>query len=132
MTTHQGPFVLLRLVSRKWNPSPHEIYVLPELTDREYQALRKAEGMNWDDAYALLGEDDERNKQGEAYVLVSYYLGEYEKDDCEDMDLYEPFRDECRKVYEQWDSYRRDSSLLAVNEEYGGSIKAVFTIDNSQ
>lgn len=126
MLTHQGPFLLLRLRSREFFESPYTAYVIPELTEEQYQSLRKAEGLCEED----ISVDPTELGLKESYVLISYYLSELEGDSYLIWNLSEEFGEKCLSIQGDWLRYEK-SSLLSVNANYYGSIKEVFTIDHS-
>ena len=126
MSIHQGPFLLLRLRSREFFETPYTAYVIPGLSDEEYQCLRKSDGLHQEDIAPVSTEKSVR----EAYVMISYYLSEYEGDDYLVWNLSDEFGEKCISIEGNWLRYEK-RSLLSVNADYYGSIKEVFTIDHS-
>jgi len=126
MCSQQGPFLLLRLRSTEYFEKPYTAYVIPEITDELYQYLRKAEGLHQEDIADVSTEKSMR----EAYVMISYYLSEYEGDDYLIWNLSEEFGEKCISIEGNWLRYEK-GSLLSVNANYYDSIKETFTIDHS-
>jgi len=126
MIIHQGPFLLLRLRSREYFEKPYTAYVIPELTDEQYQYLRKSEGLHQEDIADVSTEKSMR----EAYVMICYYLSELERDDYLIWNLSEEFGEKCISIKGNWLRYEK-SSLLSVNADHCGTIMEVFTVDHS-
>jgi hypothetical protein len=126
MCSQQGPFLLLRLRSRKHFEKPYTAYVIPEITNEQYQYLRKAEGLNQEDIADISTEKSAK----ESYVMISYYLSEIQGDDYLIWNLSEEFGEKCISVQGDWLRYEK-RSLLSVNANYYDSIKETFTIDHS-
>jgi hypothetical protein len=120
----QGPFVLLKLVDREFHHLPYVVYVLPELDGVDYYRLRLVDGKDSED---LVG-DDVGSDVKEAFLLISSYVSDLDGEACVTFGLSDAFGKRCDEAYGKWESYKRDT-LHVVNEECGGTIKAIFTYD---
>jgi hypothetical protein len=104
---------------------PFTLYALPKVTERAYKALQtasdtgKGAGKLW----------EKSEEQLEAYRLVSCHLGYCDPWEIDEWRVNETFKKECHEVSGKWTEFLW-KSFEDINEEYGGTIKAVFAIDH--